>query len=91
MTLCGANNATKLCEDCAGGCQECPAPWKPPQPGEKVTPGFQGCTTALAKSMPVRPIISAKNLGIILEIQNSWPRETLEAVTNKRLWGPAVL
>ena len=52
MTLCGAHTDKKLCEDCAGGCAACPAPFRPPKAGVKALPGYQGGTTPLSKSMP---------------------------------------
>jgi hypothetical protein len=57
MILCGAppaaHGAKKLCLSCRGKCEACPAPWKPPKPGSpKPTPGYQGCLSTLAKSLP---------------------------------------
>ena len=55
MVLCGVQlSGQKRCLACSGECEQCPAPWSPPKftPAAKPTPAYQGCSTALAKSLP---------------------------------------
>ena len=54
LTMCGAEPGPKLCMSCSGECTTCTVAPPRPQPGATTTPGWQGCLTALAKSLPCK-------------------------------------